>query len=172
MRIYHVSWPTPKHVENSPRGIRYAARHGFDAVDLDMQITRDDVIIGCHWGRPMERDGFRDPQRQINPRHHVRTLTWEQVSRLVAGRRPRRYRIHRIERLLRACARHGVIAYLEPKDDERFEEDWPWQHIRAVADDCGAHVRVRSLRDLGGHGEGIKRVEAAKRNGFKAVVIR
>jgi hypothetical protein len=72
-------------------------------------------------------------------------MTWTQVSRLVAGRWPRRYRIRSIEAALYHCARLGLIAYLEPKGDPRFAQDWPWQHIRAVADDVGCHVRVRAL---------------------------
>lgn len=171
MRIFHVSWPTPKHVENSVRGIRYAARHGYDAIDLDLLITRDDVIVGCHWVHPMLRDGFRDPLRRISATKAVRSLSWEQVSRLVAGRRPRRYHISRVERLLRACADNGIIAFLEPKNDDRFEQDWPWREIRKAADACGAHVRVRSIEDLGGNDAGVRRVRAAERNGFTGKVI-
>lgn len=164
MRIYHLEWPRMKHEENSLRGIRYAARHGFDAIDLDILITRDDVIIGCHWPHPMLKDGFRDPEHRIDPDVNVAHLTWEQVSRLVAGHRPRRYRIQRIERLLRACHKHGIIAYLEPKGDPRFELDWPWQHIHNVAGDVGAHVlvRVQSEHDGGAVSEVAGRYFPAK----------
>lgn len=167
MRIYHLKWPHMKHEENSIRGIRYAARHGYDAIDLDLSITRDDVIVGCHWPHPMIRDRFRDPRGRISPQKPVAGLSWEQVSRLVAGRWPRRYRISRIERLLAACARHGIIAYLEPKGDPRFELDWPWQHIQTVADQVGAHVMVYVLADH--HGPAV--VNMAGRY-FPAKVIR
>ena len=166
MRTYHLQWPRMKHEENSLRGIRYAARHGFDAIDIDMLITSDDVIVGCHWPEPMERDGFRDPRHKIGRDTPVRRMTWEQVSRLVAGHWPRRYRIQRIERLLAACAKRGIIAYLEPKGDPRFELDWPWQEIRKHADVVGAHVRVRVLRDH--HGPAV--VKTADRY-FPARVI-
>ena len=166
MRIYHVEAPTPKHRENSVRGIRYAKRHGYDGIDLDMLITRDDVIVGCHWPKPMIHDGFRDPRHRIDRDVPVKYLSWEQVSRLVAGRWPRRYHISRIERLLRVCADEGIIAVLEPKGDDRFLLDWPWEEIRRVADAVGAHVRVRSLRD---RGEGRERIEAAERVGVKAL---
>jgi glycerophosphoryl diester phosphodiesterase len=144
-RIYHVEWPTLKHVENSVRGIRHAHRNGFDAIDLDMLITSDGQILGCHWDRPMRRDGFRDPWRRIDPDKAVRELTWRQVSRLVAGYFPRRYRINRIERLLAECARLGVIAVLEPKDDPRFRQAAIWEHLAAVAEDLGAIVSVYAL---------------------------
>lgn len=161
-RIFHVAWPVLKHVENSVRGIRYADAHGFKAIDIDMQITKDRVIVGTHWARPMRRDGFRDPKRLIRPGTPIRRLTWTQASRLVAGHRPRRYRIQRIEKLLGVCARHGVVALLEPKGDARFVLDWPWQHIAAVADDLGCTVSVRALP------ENADALPAARRAGFKA----
>ena len=142
-RILHVKFPVMKHVENSVRGIRRAARRGYDAIDLDLQITSDGVIVGTHWGRPMVHDGFHDPEGKIPRYRPVKRLRWAQVHRLVAGR----YRIQRIERLLRACARRGFVALLEPKGDPRFELDWPWQHIAAVAEDCGATVSVRALHE-------------------------
>ena len=163
-RILHVAYPTPKHVENSVRGVRRAARRGFDAIDLDMQITKDGVIVGTHWGRPLIKDGFRDPRHLIGRHAQVRDLTWTQVSRLVAGRWPRRYRIARIERLLSECADRGVVALLEPKGDRRFAQAWPWEHIRDVAEDVGCVVSVRALTEL----DGRAHVAAARRAGFEA----
>jgi glycerophosphoryl diester phosphodiesterase len=160
--IGHVKAPTPKHVENSNRGDRRAKRQGKDGNDLDLQITKDNRIVNTHWARPMIRDGFRDPYGQI-PRHRmVRQMTWAEVSRLVAGRWPRRYRIRSVEQALRHCARLGVVAVLEPKGDPRFRLDWPWQHIAAVAEDVGATVSVRALR------ENAAALEPARRAGFKA----
>jgi glycerophosphoryl diester phosphodiesterase len=146
-RIFHVQWPVFKHVENSLRGIRRAARRGYDAIDIDMQITKDGVVVGTHWARPLRRDGFRDPRRLIRPGTPISELTWTQVSRLRAGRWPRRYRINRIERLLVACERRRVVAVLEPKGDPRFAEPWVWQHIATVAEDIGATVSVRALHE-------------------------
>lgn len=145
LRIFHVQAPTPKHVENSDRGDRLAKRRGYNANDLDMQITSDNRIVNTHWSRPMVMDGFRDPYGLIQRHKMVRDLPWAKVSRLVAGRFPRRYRIRSIEQALTHCARLGLIAYLEPKGDPRFAQDWPWAHIRAVADDVGCHVMVRAL---------------------------
>ena len=58
----------------------------------------------------MIHDGFRDPYGRIQPHKMVRELTWAEVSRLVAGRRPRRYRIRSIEAALKHCARVGIVA--------------------------------------------------------------
>lgn len=145
MRIFHLKWPRFKHEENSIRGILRAKFLHFDAIDIDMQITRDGVVIGCHWLLLMLRDGFRDPKKLISPTKPVNELTWAVVQRFVAGRRPLLYRVQRIETLLRWCARIGITAVLEPKGDKRFETDGPWQHIAKVADDVGCHVRVYAL---------------------------
>jgi hypothetical protein len=157
-RIFHVQWPVFKHVENSLRGIRRAARRGYDAIDIDMQITKDGVVVATHWGRPMVRDGFHDPAGDIPRYRPVKRLTWAQVSRLVAGK----YHIRRIERVLRACARRGVVAVLEPKGDPRFTHDTVWRYIAAVADDLGATVSVRALP------ENAAALAPAKRAGFQA----
>lgn len=163
LSIFHVAWPIRKHIENSLRGIRKAARLGYDAIDLDLLITSDDVIIVCHWDRPMLKDGFVDPNHKIQVHAMVRELTWAQISTL---RAPGGFRIQRIETVLRECARDRIIAYLEPKDDKRFEEDWPWQHIVASAKDFGTKVWVRSIRNFATPGAGVRRVEAAIRNGI------
>lgn len=165
MRIFHVQYPVMKHVENSNRGDRRAKRHGYDANDLDLLITSDNRIVNTHWDRPILRDGFRDPHKRIRSHERVRDLTWVQVARLVAGRWPRRYRIRPVEQALTHCARLGLIAYLEPKDDPRFALDWPWQHIRAVADDVGCEVRVRALP------QNAAALPAARRAGFRTKVI-
>lgn len=141
-RIFHVAWPVMKHVENSLRGAIYAHKHGYHAIDLDLQMTSDGVIVVTHWARPMRKDRFYDPQHRINPDTPISHLTWRQVRRL---RTHDGYRIQRVERMLRACGRLGVVALLEPKGDPRFRQDAPWEHIAAVADDLGCTVSVRAL---------------------------
>lgn len=168
MRIFHLKWPHFKHEENSLRGIRKARRGGFDAIDIDILITKDNVIVGCHWAKPLQRDGFHDPKHKIRRDARVRALTWEQLRRLttVDG-----FHVQRLDVLLPACARNHEIAYLEPKADRRFEADWPWQHIRGIAAACGAKVLVRTLRNMPTPGAGVRRAEAARRNGFKTNLI-
>jgi hypothetical protein len=160
--IFHVSAPTPKHVENSDRGDRRAKRIGKRAIDLDMLITEDNRIVNTHWPHPMIHDGFRDPHGEIDKDTPVRRLTWVEVSRLRAGRWPRRYRIRSIEHALAHCARLGVVALLEPKGDPRFAKDWPWQHIATVAGTVGCTVSVRALS------QNADALPAARRAGFEA----
>jgi glycerophosphoryl diester phosphodiesterase len=164
LRIFHVKFPFWKHVENSIRGIRRAARRGYDAIDLDILITKDGVIVVCHWMKPLERDNFKDASHRIQIHALVRELTWAQIETLST---PDGYRILRIEEALKECARDKIIPYLEPKNDVRFEQDWPWQHIVAVARQHRILRRlwVRSILDFPTKGAGLRRVEAARRNG-------
>jgi hypothetical protein len=104
-------------------------------------------ILNNHWLRALLRDRFKDPLRKIARRARIDRLTWPQVSRLVAVTRGRKYRIRRIARRLRHCARLGLVAVLEPKGDPRFELDWPWEYIFAVAEDAGCAIAIRSLRE-------------------------
>lgn len=143
MRIFHLQFPRMKHEENSVRGAVYASRHGYNAIDLDLQMTADGFIIVTHWARPMRKDRFYDPRHRIGPDRPVHKLDWWQVRRL---RTRDGYRIQTVDRMLRVCARLGIVAYLEPKGDPRFGRDETWQHIAQVADDVGAHVKVRALR--------------------------
>lgn len=172
-RIYHVPHGVPYHRENSLRGIRYAAsvRHDdgtrrYTSIDLDLQMTKDGVIVGCHWGQPMLRDDFRDPLRPWARKGVVRNMSWRRVRRLRVPRT--KYRIQRLETLLAECARLNIEAVLEPKSDPRFQQDSTWRRIRIMQKMTGADVAVYALPELGGE----KSVAAAKRLGFTAWVIR
>lgn len=145
MTVFHVKHPTPKHVENSIRGIRRARRRGFTEIDLDMLITKDGRIVGCHWPRPMLKDGFRDPRGKLSSSRTVASMTFAEVHRLKARTGLFTYRIQPIETLIQECGRRGVGAVLEPKGDNRFENTAVWDHLAKVADEAGTHVRVYAL---------------------------
>lgn len=166
MRIFHLSWPFWKHAENSIRGIKTAWRRHFDAIDLDILITKDGVIVCCHWMQPLRRDNFYDPSHRLGVHAMVKEHTWEELRGLRT--KDDNYRIIRIERALRLCKRYNIIAYFEPKNDKRFEEDWPWQHIVEYAKSIRykRRVWVRSIRNFPTKGAGVRRVQAAIRNGI------
>lgn len=168
-RIFHVSYPTPKHTENSIRGIRKAKRLGYNAIDIDMQITKDGKVVGTHWSQPMLKDGFRDPLDPFARHVSVSDMNWSRVRRLFVPKGL--YRIHKLRVLLAECARLDIEAVIEPKGDPRFETNAIWLQIRAAQRLTHARVSVRSLRNLGGPGAGVRRVEAAQRAGFHAWVI-
>lgn len=162
--IGHVKAPIPKHVENSDRGDLRAKRQGKRSNDLDLTISEADPacpligdlehgpgdvcrghILNNHWLRALLRDRFVDPLNRIGNRARIDRLTWPQIYRLFAVTNGRKYRIRRIRRALRHCARIGEVAILEPKGDRRFLQEWTWEYIFAVAEDVGCTIAVRAL---------------------------
>jgi hypothetical protein len=122
---YHVEAPTPKHVENSLRGIEHAFKHHYAKVDIDLSMSLTGTIYGNHWPHCMEHDGFRDPLRKIprsKPFNHLRN---EEIERLVAGYVVKYY-IQTLDALLKRCAERHIIALLEPKGDVRFNYVLTW----------------------------------------------
>lgn len=163
MPIFHLKFPRMKHEENSIRGARYADRHGYDKIDWDLQLTKDDVIVVTHWRRPMLQDKFFDPRRRIAPNTPIGRLTWWQVKHLKTHDG---YRIRRIEQMLPVIARLGMVAVLEPKSP-KFAAGWIWEHITQVARDCGARIEAYALKSHGG----VETMRAAASYGIKTRVI-
>lgn len=163
--IYHRDRPY-KHIENSPRGVRLAKAAGDDGIDIDLQITRDHVIVACHDNKPLEH-GFFDPLHRLPRGMRIDEHTWAQVSRLLAHTNGRFYRIHRVEAMLRACHRRGRVAVLEPKANSAFKLDWPWQYIAEEAEEIGAIVSGRALAEF----DGLAKVAAMRRAGINAWTI-
>lgn len=170
MSVFHVRHGEMYHTENSLRGIRRAARarnpdgtRKYDEIDLDLLISKDNRIVGCHWPRPIRRDGFRDPKKQLAPSRTVASMTLLELARLKAAHWPRVYRIQTVERLLAECARVGIGAVLEPKSPDFTLAHW--QHIGKVADAVGVHVRVYALP------QNSAALDPARRAGFNVKEI-
>lgn len=81
-RMYHKLGGQTYAFENSPQGIRYAAKNGYDSIDLDIQVTKDGVPVATHWGKPMKNEGFYDPQGKLSTNISVKDMTFAQISRL------------------------------------------------------------------------------------------
>lgn len=183
MSIFHKKHGVPYHTENSLRGIRKAAKARkavrrvvrgrvvhrllprWNEIDIDVTMTKDGVVVGNHWGRPLLKDGFIDPEHKISKQARVHELTWDQVKRLHTKDG---YRIRRLTVLLDACARNGIGARVEPKVDKRFEDPETWKPIKQHADEVGCRLKGYSIRNLGGHGAGVRRVEAMRAAGIPA----
>ena len=171
MSIFHLKYPRLKHEENSLRGIGEAKRRGKTEIDIDMNPDALRNIYGYHWLYLMLKDGFRDPKRLLDKHTAGDHMSPEEISRLVAGRWPRRYRVSRIEVLMKRCARKRIGARLEPKHP-MFTEVEPWLHLADVADDLGCTVRMYALREHAGDPRfGEKCVAAAKKAGIPGKVI-
>lgn len=166
MSIFHLKFPHMKHEENSIRGIHTAKRRGFTEIDLDMCISEDNRVIGCHWSEPLDRDGFKDPLHKLGRHAVVSKLPLSVIMRLRARTWFRVYRIQPIEVLLSECARLHIGAVLEPKGDPRFCAAWPWEFIAKEADRLGCNVRVYALP------QNAAALPYARAAGLKAAVIR
>lgn len=170
MSIWHKKHSQPYHVENSLRGIRFAAAHGWDEIDLDLNISKDNIIVNTHWSRPLWKDGFKDPQHKTKKMTFVKSMTWATLSRLYAD--PGHYKINTLQTALRECKKHHIGARLEPKADKRFEDVETWIPVKKYADKHGVKVKGYSIRNLGGRNAGVRRVKAMKAAGIEARVIR
>jgi glycerophosphoryl diester phosphodiesterase len=162
-RFFHVAEGKPYHLEDSRRGVLTAIRNRFRWIDLDCQVTKDGIPIITHWGRPMERDGFRDPLGKIDPHRSVEELTWEQVSRL---RTRDGYRIWRADDLCNLAIKCGLRVELELKTDAITERHL--QVLRAALTKP-KRVQVKTLSNLPKH-PGM-RLARAKRAGFKTIIL-
>jgi hypothetical protein len=116
----------------------------------------------------MVHDDFFDPKGELRHRARVRGMTLLEALRL---RTKDGYRIRRIRVLLRVCAVHNIGAWVEPKDDERFELDWPWRHMRKVSRRFGVRLRARAIKNFPTRHAGLRRVRAARRNNIRANTI-
>lgn len=116
-KIYHVPHGTPYHRENSRQGCRYAAKHGYDSIDLDMQIDADDMEQNTHWERPLHQDGFVDPAHKIVRDARVIDLHSAQVARLVAEGE---YKIEPMPIMIPYAHSLGLKIRAEAKGDQRW----------------------------------------------------
>ena len=164
-KIFHLEAPRKKHEENSIRGTHEAKATGCDEIDIDMCADVRGNVYGNHWPQLMLHDGFRDPLGRTAKTKRIETMTPWQVRRLVARTGRHLYRVQRIERLIRECARLRIGIILEPKGDPIFDDVEVWHHLRAVVDGCGATARVYALP------QNASALEPARRAGFHATEI-
>lgn len=165
-RLFHVKKGQPYHVENSLRGVALAKRLGFDGIDLDVNASADDVIFGTHWGRPMIRDGFRDPQGVLPRTTDMHRMTAEQISRL---RTADGYRIRRVSTLIKGARRLGLSIEVEAKPSPPLYQKRAWQNLADELNGAVDGVLVKVLLDLGPHPE--NRLKAAHAAGFRTCAI-
>jgi hypothetical protein len=166
-QIFHVPKGTPYHVENSLRGVVLAEKRGYVGIDLDVNADADDTIWATHWGRPLLRDGFRDPLRRLSRFAQVHKMTSEEVARL---RTRDGYRIRRVSRLIKAARERGLVVEVEAKPSPPLYGKRAWRNLAA---ELGGETRhgllVKVLLDLGPHPE--NRLKAAHEAGFRTCAI-
>ncbi len=147
--------------ENSPQGIKYAAKHGYSSIDLDMQITKDGVLVNTHWSQPMAKDGFYDPLGKLDPKTKVSEMTFAEVSRL--RNKDGQSRIHTLESQIALLKKYGIAGDLEAKNDKRFATDKVMGQIASMVRKAGIKANLKSID----RGPGSTRIlEKAQEHGF------
>jgi murein DD-endopeptidase MepM/ murein hydrolase activator NlpD len=110
---FHMSGSQTYAFENSPEGIRFAAKQGYDSIDLDIQITKDKIPVATHWGQPMIKEDFYDPTNQIPRDTRVEEMTLEQISRL--RHRDGQSQIYSLEHMIKIAAENNINLAIEFK---------------------------------------------------------
>lgn len=72
--------------ENTLEAFRYAIRAGVDTLELDVNVTRDDVLVVIHDQHIPPDRCERAGGRPLGRRVAIRTLTAEQVAKIRCGR--------------------------------------------------------------------------------------
>lgn len=125
-RLYHQSGKVSYAFENSPEGIEYAIKHGYGRIDLDLQVTKDGVVVATHTQTPLIKNrikgGFRDTTGSIvNRNTKISDMTYEQVKRL---KHAKGYAIYSLEELTKVADRK-ITLFLELKTPESLIEKLP-----------------------------------------------
>jgi glycerophosphoryl diester phosphodiesterase len=159
--MYHVPRGTPYHTENGSLGIYLAARLGYHQIDLDLQMTKDKVIVATHWSQPMKKDGYYDPLGKLKADRKVSSMTWAEVSRL---RTRSGYRIYPLELLIPLLGVYDMVGSLEIKGDRRFNDVRVMRQIKSWCRQAGVTAYIKQIPKLSKkHAQTMK---AARTAGF------
>jgi hypothetical protein len=165
-QILHSAKGQPYHEVNSLPGLRLAVEGHYDGIDLDCNASKDDIAYGTHWGKPMLRDGFRDPLEMLPRTTDMHRMTSEQVTRL---RTDDGFRIRRVSTLIKGARRLGLSVEVEAKPSPPLYQKRAWQNLADELDGKVEGVLVKVLLDLGPHPE--NRLKAAHAAGFRTCAI-
>ena len=166
-KIYHIPpkpAKTPYAFENSIQGVKYAGSNGYSHIDIDLQVTKDGVIVATHTETPLHKDprwgGFRDPQGKykIGSGVKVKNMTWAEVSRLV---HKDGYKISKVEDIIKQAKASGVGLRFELKESTRWQ-----QKIPEIAKLVNKHGVVAHFASINTKVNAKKNLELANKLGF------
>ena len=155
--------------EDSPEGVKYASKHGYKRIDIDIQTTKDNVVVAVHSTNPfMTRGngtwgGFYDPSGEIK-KGTIQDLTYAQVSRLrhkVGG-----YRIHKIEDIIATAKETGMTIAFELKTPKTLKSHM--SSITAMVNE--AHIKVMFMGLVNKAGQ-ASALQEARKHGFWALYL-
>jgi len=146
--------------------VRYAVAHRFGSIDIDVHVSRDDILMAVHWPREWLLDG-----KPLGP---IRTYTASELARAVP-KNGGPWRIQPVATLL-AEGRDRIVFCLEAKPDEALELASTWARVKADADRYGCRVVVMTIQRQGTHpiaweAAAERRLRAAKTAGLPVMVL-
>lgn len=162
-KMYHLKWPRWKHEENSVVGMDYAAAHGYDSIDLDMQIDAQGVVWNTHWLRPMERDHFIDPEGKMPKGKRIDRMTTAEVQRLIARDNGHTFHMVPMAHRFKQATERGLKIAAEAKQNMDNNPHWTravFAQLRAESNAAHAKVVVSTLDSHAGWRELLNRARA------------
>lgn len=103
--------------ENSLEAIRLAKRAGFKAIETDVRLTADSVLVAMH-DHSLRRTCLNPDGSRVNKSFKVADFTMEQLKRDFVLRSPKqemRTQIPTLEEYLKVCKEEDLLVFIEPK---------------------------------------------------------
>lgn len=148
------------------QAVRYAIAHRFGAIDIDVHVSKDGILMAVHWPREWLLDG-----KPLGP---VSTHTASELARAVPrGGGP--WRIQPVATLM-AEAKGRIVLALEAKPDPMLERVETWAKVAADAKRFRCRVVVMTIQRQGKTPHAweiaaIRRLQAAKAAGLPVMVL-
>ncbi len=126
--------------ENSLEAIWLAKRAGFDAIETDVRLTKDDSIVVMH-DPGLNRTCLNADGSDINKTVEIKDLTWSELQnsyKLRADDPKNQSKIPSLHTYLNECKKAGIFVFIEPK----------------LVDSTGVHYKriIRMADDIFGKG--------------------
>ena len=103
--------------ENSLEAIRLARRAGFQAIETDVRLTSDSVLVVMH-DHSLRRTCLNPDGSRVDKSFKVADFTMEQLRNDFVLRSPKddmRTQIPTLEEYLKVCKEEGLLVFIEPK---------------------------------------------------------
>lgn len=103
--------------ENSLEAIRLAKRAGFKAIETDVRLTADSVLVAMH-DHTLRRTCLNLDGSRVDKSFEVKDFTMAQLKSQFVLRSPKeemRSQIPTLEEYLKVCREEGLLVFIEPK---------------------------------------------------------
>ena len=178
LRVYHRRPFTPAHRGNSYRGLLAAVAKRYNAIDLDMLVSFDGVLVCTHW-QDLRKDGYRSTTGINLDRRRTKRLTMDELRTCEARdhdkKRKRPYRLRSIREMFEQASRlrhltgTALTLCLEVKPDPRFRK--PETYVPLLRWDLRYGVPFVVMSQPRG-GVGYDYLDAARAAGCRVMVQR